>query len=79
MTTTSVKEIECTQQKCGAQSRVCPLGTRFLYCQTSLLLGRRHMRVKLCSRCPYSPLDLAGYYDPAGFFTSARSVTANKR
>jgi hypothetical protein len=24
------------------------------------------MRVKLCSRCPYSPLDLAGYYDPAG-------------
>jgi hypothetical protein len=37
------------------------------------------MRVKLCSRCPYSPLDLAGYYDPVGFFTSARSVTANKR
>ena len=24
------------------------------------------MRGNLCSRCPYSPLDLAGHYDPAG-------------
>jgi len=25
---------------------------------------RRHMRVKLCSRCPYAPRDLADHYDP---------------
>jgi hypothetical protein len=24
------------------------------------------MRVKLCSRCPYAPRDLAGHYDPEG-------------
>jgi hypothetical protein len=24
------------------------------------------MRVKLCSRCPYTPRDLAGHYDPEG-------------
>jgi hypothetical protein len=24
------------------------------------------MRVKLCSRCPYTPHDLAGHYDPQG-------------
>ena len=27
-------------------------------------LGRRHMRVKLCARCPYTPRDLAHHYDP---------------
>src|ERR1700752_316522 len=27
-------------------------------------LWRRHMRVKLCARCPYSPHDLAYHYDP---------------
>jgi hypothetical protein len=27
---------------------------------------KRHMRVKLCSRCPYTPRDLAGHYDPEG-------------
>ena len=27
-------------------------------------LGRLHMRVKLCARCPYAPRDLAGHYDP---------------
>jgi hypothetical protein len=56
------------QHKCEAQSRICPLGTRRSYWQSSLLLrpGRRHMRVKLCSRCSYTPLDLAGHYDPAG-------------
>jgi hypothetical protein len=25
------------------------------------------MRVKLCARCPYTPQDLAGHYDPKGF------------
>jgi hypothetical protein len=24
------------------------------------------MRVRLCSRCPYAPRDLAGHYDPEG-------------
>lgn len=31
-----------------------------------LRLGRRRMKVKLCSRCPYTPRDLAGHYDPEG-------------
>lgn len=44
-----------------------------------LRLRRRHTRVKLCSRCPYAPPDLADHYDPEGFFTCARSVTADKR
>jgi hypothetical protein len=26
--------------------------------------GLRHMRVKLCARCPYTPGDLIGHYDP---------------
>jgi hypothetical protein len=26
--------------------------------------GRRHMKVKLCARCPYKPRDLASHYDP---------------
>ena len=26
--------------------------------------GRRRMSVRLCSRCPYAPRDLAGHYDP---------------
>jgi hypothetical protein len=29
-----------------------------------LRLGRRRMRVRLCSRCPYTPRDLAGHHDP---------------
>jgi hypothetical protein len=29
-------------------------------------VGKRHMRVKLCLRCPYTPRDLAGHYDPEG-------------
>jgi hypothetical protein len=28
--------------------------------------GRRKMRVRLCARCPYTPQDLAGHYDPNG-------------
>jgi hypothetical protein len=31
-----------------------------------LRLARQSMRVKLCSRCPYTPRDLAGHYDPEG-------------
>ena len=31
------------------------------------------MRVKRCARCPYTPRDLAGHYDPKGeFHTCAR-------
>jgi len=26
------------------------------------------MRVRLCKRCPYTPRDLAGHYDPEGAF-----------
>src|ERR1700730_4482755 len=26
--------------------------------------GRRHVKVKLCARCPYKPRDLASHYDP---------------
>src|SRR5712675_653445 len=38
-----------------------------------LRLGRRRMKVKLCSRCPYTPRDLAGHYDPeAAFHVCAR-------
>ena len=31
---------------------------------TLFRLGRRHLRVKLCARCPYTPRDLADHYDP---------------
>jgi hypothetical protein len=31
------------------------------------------MRVKLCTRCPYTPHDLAGHYDPdAAFYACAK-------
>jgi hypothetical protein len=33
--------------------------------QGSVYAGRL-MRVKLCARCPYTPRDLAGHYDPKG-------------
>ena len=42
---------------------------RIFACLATLLTitslpGRRHMRVKLCNRCPYTPHDLADHYDP---------------
>src|ERR1700704_3369013 len=45
---------------------MCPTGKPHLSRRRSLLLrlGRRHMRVKLCARCPYTPRDLAAHYDP---------------
>src|ERR1700736_1874442 len=45
---------------------MCPTGKPQLCRRGSLLLrlGRRHMRVKLCRRCPYTPRDLADHYDP---------------
>src|SRR6266849_8015075 len=44
---------------------MCPTGKPHLLRRRSLPLrrGRRHMRVKLCARCPYTPRDLAGHYD----------------
>src|SRR3979411_1217638 len=49
---------------------MCPTGKPHLSRRRSLLLrlGRRHMRVKLCARCPYTPRDLAGHYDPEATF-----------
>jgi hypothetical protein len=32
----------------------------------SVAVAKRPMRVRLCSRCPYTPRDLAGHYDPDG-------------
>jgi len=45
---------------------MCSSGKSHLSRQQSLLLylGRRQMRVKLCTRCPYTPRDLAAHYDP---------------
>src|SRR5260370_14244958 len=45
---------------------MCPAGKSFTRWRGSplLCLGRRHMRVKLCARCPYPPRDLVGHYDP---------------
>src|SRR6267378_5049237 len=45
---------------------MCPAGKSFTRWRGSplLRLGRRHMRVKLCARCPYTPQDLTGHYDP---------------
>jgi hypothetical protein len=40
-------------------------------------VGKRHMRVKLCLRCPYTPRDLAGHYDPDGILP--RRATARRR
>jgi hypothetical protein len=37
------------------------------------------MRVKLRSRCPYTPRDLTGHFDPEGELSSAQNATANKR
>ena len=47
---------------------MCPAGKPHLRPGWSPLLrhGRRHMRVKLCASCPYTPRDLAGHYDPNG-------------
>src|SRR6478672_9430623 len=45
---------------------MCPAGKSFTLRRRSplLRLGRRHMRVKPCARCPYTPQDLTGHYDP---------------
>jgi hypothetical protein len=37
------------------------------------------MRVKLCARCPYTPGDLIGHYDPQAAIYVCGSVTAHKR
>jgi hypothetical protein len=54
------------QRDGAAQLPLCSPDARLRYWQNGLLLrhGSSHMRVKLCSRCPYTPRDLAGHYDP---------------
>src|ERR1700676_5762671 len=45
---------------------MCPAGKSLTRRRRSPVFrrGRRHMRVKPCARCPYTPQDLTGHYDP---------------
>jgi hypothetical protein len=69
MPTTSVREIEHKRRMSVGLDHNSDPWTRDLGIGEAgfpLRPGRRNMRVKLCSRCPYTPRDLAGHYDPQG-------------
>jgi len=67
MSTIPAKTIERNRHNSQrSESWACPTSKPHLRRRRRLLLrlGRRHMRVKLCARCPYAPRGLAGHYDP---------------
>lgn len=66
MSIVPAKETERTRHEPGGQTSVSSGSTCDGEDGLLLLLGRRRMRVTLCSRCPYSPRGLAGHYDPNG-------------
>jgi hypothetical protein len=65
MSAIPAETIEHNRDDPDGRNQVCPL-TNHTYDGEHLQLrhGRRHMRVKLCARCPYTPMDLIGYFDP---------------
>jgi hypothetical protein len=69
MSTIPVKEIERNRGETAGQNHVSvPSANDFRGGGEvrGVAVGKRYMRVKLCPRCPYSPRDLAGHYDPEG-------------
>jgi hypothetical protein len=69
MSTSPAKEIERNRDEPDGRDHACvPPANHTCEGKERLLLrvGKRHMRVKLCLRCPYAPRDLAGHYDPEG-------------
>jgi hypothetical protein len=69
MSATPVQEIECNRDETAGKhhASVAPANDfRGGEEARGVAVSKRHMRVKLCSRCPYTPRDLAGHYDPEG-------------
>jgi hypothetical protein len=69
MSTSPVKEIEHNRSEIAGQNHISvPSANDFPGNGEirGVAASKRHMRVKLCSRCPYTPRDLAGHYDPDG-------------
>ena len=68
MSTIPAKETDCNHGPDGRTPVCVPSANRTCDGKETppVHLGRRPMRVKLCSRCPYAPRDLADHYDPAG-------------
>jgi hypothetical protein len=69
MSTSPAKEIERNRGATGGQTHASvPSANDFRGNGEirSVAVSKRHMRVRLCSRCPYTPRDLAGHYDPDG-------------
>jgi len=69
MSTSPVKEIEVNRSETAGQTRVCVPSANDVRGNgevRGVTVSKRHMRVKLCPRCPYTPRDLAGHYDPEG-------------
>jgi hypothetical protein len=68
MSTIAAKETDCNHGPDGRTPVCVPPANRTCGGKDTppMHLGRRRMRVKLCSRCPYVPRDLADHYDPEG-------------
>jgi hypothetical protein len=69
MSTSPVNEIERNRSEIGGQNHVSIPSENDVRGNgeiSGVAASKRHMRVKLCSRCPYTPRDLAGHYDPDG-------------
>ena len=69
MSTSPVKEIERNRSETAGQTHVSvPSANDFRGNGEvrGVAVGKRYMRVRLCLRCPYTPRDLAGHYDPEG-------------
>jgi hypothetical protein len=69
MSTSPAKEIERNRGATGGQTHApVPSANDFRGNGEirSVAVSKRHMRVRLCSRCPYTPRDLAGHYNREG-------------
>src|SRR5882757_5737943 len=67
MSTIPAKTIERNRDNPDGRDHVCAPPSNHTYHGEEVYcfaFGRRHMKVKLCARCPYTPRDLAGHYDP---------------
>src|SRR6266404_2878066 len=64
MSTIPAKETDCKHVPDGRTPVCVPPANRTCDGKETppVHLGRRHMRVKLCTRCPYAPRDLADHY-----------------
>jgi hypothetical protein len=81
VSTIPAKEIERNRDEPWGEDHVCVFSAMHT-CDGKedllLRLGSRHLRIKLCTRCPYTPQDLSGRCNPEAVLHLCANATANK-